>query len=150
MKTLLIVWAGQTGNTYALAQACQAAALATGEVKVRMLAALDAGSADLLLADAFVFATPENFGYMAGALKHFFDCSFYPCEGQLAGKPYALLVSAGNDGRGAVASVERIVRGWGLKAVEPALIVRAGDSHGPDAATELGFTLANAMALGIY
>ncbi|MCG9092200.1 flavodoxin family protein, partial [Laribacter hongkongensis] len=100
MTTLLILWAGQTGHTHALAAAAaDAARLAAPTVTVRLLPARSAGLDDLLAADGVLFATPENFGYMAGALKDFFDRTFYPAQGRVEGRPYALLVSAGNDGR---------------------------------------------------
>ena len=124
MTTLLILWAGQTGHTHALAAAAaDAARLAAPAVSVRLLPARSAGLDDLLAADGVLFATPENFGYMAGALKDFFDRTFYPAQGRVEGRPYALLVSAGNDGRGAAGSVERIVRGYALTPIAPPLIV---------------------------
>ena len=109
------------------------------------------GLDDLLAADGVLFATPENFGYMAGALKDFFDRTFYPAQGRVEGRPYALLVSAGNDGRGAAGSVERIVRGYALTPIAPPLIVR-GIPAAADlaAAAELGAGLACGLELGVF
>lgn len=75
----------------------------------------------VLRADGLVLLTPANFGYMSGALKHFFDRTYYTCEGAVWGRPYALCVHGDNDTSGAVTSVERIVTGWGLQAVAPAV-----------------------------
>ena len=152
MITLLVLWAGQTSHTHALAAAAaDAARLAAPAVTVRLLPARSAGLDDLLAADGVLFATPENFGYMAGALKDFFDRTFYPAQGHIEGRPYALLVSAGNDGRGAAASVERIVRGYPLTPVAPPLIVR-GIPAASDlaAAAELGAALACELELGVF
>ena len=104
---LLIVYHSKTGNTEALAQAAYAGA--TDElieaVDVRLLRAHDAGPADLLWADALLLGTPENFGYMSGAMKDFLDRTFYEVEGRIAALPYAIFVSAGNDGSGAVRAI---------------------------------------------
>ena len=75
----------------------------------------------VLRADGYVLLTPANFGYMSGALKHFFDRTYYTCEGAVVGRPYALCVHGDNDTSGAVNSVERITTGWGLQQVAPAL-----------------------------
>ena len=76
--------------------------------------------------DGYIFGTPENFGYMSGALKYFFDRIYYPCLDKVGGRPYALFVRAGNDGSGALSSISRIVTGLAIKEVqEPVLI--AGD-----------------------
>ena len=80
-------------------------------VDVQALPALEAGPDDLLSADAFILGTPENFGYMSGAMKYFLDRVYYPCEGKLAGRPWAMFVRAGNDGTGAIASIRRILTG---------------------------------------
>ena len=72
-------------------------------VDVRFIRAYDAGSDDLLWADGIIFGTPENFGYMSGALKDFFDRTFYEVEGQVDAKPFCMFIGAGNDGQGALA-----------------------------------------------
>lgn len=151
MKTLLIVWAGQSGRTRQLVDACVLGAQAEPAVQLRVLGALQAGPDDMLAADGLVLATPENFGYMAGALKDFFDRSFYPCEARVNGRPYALLVSAGNDGHGAVTAVTRIVCGWRLREVVPAQIVRGEpDAAALAQANETGQALAAGLALGLW
>jgi len=82
MKTLLFVYASQSGHTRALVEAAAAAAGGEDNVAVRVLPALQAGIDDLLACHAIVLATPENFGYMAGALKDFLDRTFYPAQGR--------------------------------------------------------------------
>ena len=80
---------------------------------------LQAGPEDVLGADALILGTTENFGYMSGAMKDFFDRIYYPCLEHTQGLPYALWVRAGNDGAGARSSIERIVSGLRWKAVQP-------------------------------
>jgi len=100
MKHLLIVYHTKTSNTGRLAAAVHAGATdpTVSDVAVRQLTASVAGPADLLWADGLLLGTPENFGYMSGALKDFFDRTYYEVEGTLAPLPYSIFVSAGNDG----------------------------------------------------
>ena len=111
MKHLLIVHHSQTGNTERLAQAAREAAqdLPDLNLEIRYLLAAAAGSQDLRWADGLLLATPENFGYMSGALKDFFDRTFYEVEGRLNPLPTAIFVSAGNDGSNAVRAIRRII-----------------------------------------
>ena len=101
MKTLLIVFHSLTGGTRAMAEAAARGAGAEAEVTVRLLHATDAGPADVLAADGYVFATPENLATMSGLLKDFFDRSYYPVLDRVAGRPFATLICAGSDGTGA-------------------------------------------------
>lgn len=89
-------------------------------IDVESVPALATTDDHVLRADGFVLLTPANFGYMSGALKHFFDRTYYTCEGAVSGRPYALCVHGDNDTSGAVSSVEKIATGWGLNAVAPA------------------------------
>lgn len=90
------------------------------DIDVESVPALATTDDHVLRADGFVLLTPANFGYMSGALKHFFDRTYYTCEGAVSGRPYALCVHGDNDTSGAVSSVEKIATGWGLNAVAPA------------------------------
>ena len=88
-----------------------------------MLLAAEADSSTLLSSNGIIFGTPENFGYMSGALKDFFDRTFYQVEEKNINIPYCTFVSAGNDGTGAVSSIERIVKGYPLiKVAEPLIL----------------------------
>lgn len=147
--SVLIVYASQSGHAQSMADAVERGALAEGG-EVRKLHGTSAGLEDLLWCRALVIVTPENFGYMAGAVKDFFDRTFEPAQGRVNNLPYALLVRAGNDGSFACAAVERIARGYPLKRVaEPILWV--GDSEAPLAACEeLGQTLIAGLELGIF
>jgi len=120
-------------------------------VEVRAKSALDASGDDLLWADAFIIGTPENFGYMSGAVKYFLDRSFYDCEGKMDGKAFALFIKAGNDGSGAISSVRRILTGLAVKEVqEPVLFVGEFDESRLDECEELGLTMAAGLEAGIY
>ena len=120
-------------------------------IDVRFLRAGTAGPDDLLWAHGLLLGTPENFGYMSGAMKDFFDRTFYPVEGRIQSLPYAAFISAGNDGSGAVRAIRRIANGYPLKEVQEPLIAR-GDVT-PDVIAqckELGLTLAAGLEAGVY
>ena len=121
MKNLLIVYHSMTGGTRQMAEAALRGASA--EAAVRMLTAAAAGPADVLAADGYVFATPENLAAMAGQMKDFFDRCYYPALDHINGRPYAVLVCAGSDGANAVRQIARIATGWRLREVAEPLIV---------------------------
>ncbi|MFN0164700.1 MAG: flavodoxin family protein [Burkholderiales bacterium] len=123
MRTLLIIYHSMTGGTRQMAVAAMRGAAAEQEVRTRMLEARMAGPADVLGADAYVFAAPENLGSMAGLMKDFFDRCYYPVLDRINGRAYFGMVCAGSDGQGAARQIERIATGWRLKAVAGPLIV---------------------------
>ena len=123
IKTLLIVYHSLTGGTRQMAEAARAGAASEAGCAVRLLHAAQAGPADVLAADGYLFATPENLAAVSGQLKDFFDRSYYPVLDRVNGRPYASLVCAGSDGSNAARQIERIATGWRLKAVAEPLIV---------------------------
>lgn len=150
-KRLLIVFHSQTGNTARLAEAVLRGAQRVEETDTELKRAFDTRSEDLLVSDGVLLGTPENFGYMSGALKDFFDRTYYPCEGKLVGLPYAVFVSAGNDGTGAVREIGRIATGYGWKTVAEPLIVRREITPADlERARELGEAMAAGLAMGVF
>jgi multimeric flavodoxin WrbA len=120
MKTLLIVYHSMTGGTAQMARAAHdAAAAAEPGLRVRLLHASQAGPEDVLAADGYLFATPENLAAMSGLVKDFFDRSYYAALDRVAGRPYAVLICAGSDGSSAARQIDRIATGWRLKTVAP-------------------------------
>ena len=153
MKHLLIVYHSKTGNTQALAKAVARGATdaEVNQVEVRVLRAFAAGPKDLLWADALLLGTPENFGYLSGAVKDFLDRTFYEVEGKLSPLPYAMFVSAGNDGTGAVRAIQRIANGYPFVAIQEPLIVRGTPTEVDLAACEeLGLATALGTQMGIF
>lgn len=151
MSKLLIVYHSQSGNTQRLAQSVYRGALAFPDVETRLIRALDGNADDFRWAKGILLGTPENFGYMSGGLKLFLDEVFYPCETQMVGVPYAVFVSAGNDGTGAVAAIDRILKGLLMNPVQPPLIAQGDLTSGHlDGADELGQTMAAGLEAGIF
>jgi multimeric flavodoxin WrbA len=163
MKTILIVYHSMTGGTKQMADAAAAGARTEPELTVSLLRAAEAGPADVLAADGYLFATPENLAAMSGLMKDFFDRTYYAALDRLNGRPYAALVCAGSDGRQAAAQIERIATGWRLSAVAEPLIV-CTHAQAPEAilkpkqisrgdlerCEEIGATLAAGIAMGIF
>jgi multimeric flavodoxin WrbA len=152
-KHLLVVFHSQSGSTTRMADAVIRGAQSSDieGVEVRVKSALEAGGDDLLWADAFIIGTPENFGYMSGAVKYFLDRSYYECEGKIDGKAFALFIRAGNDGSGAISSIRRILTGLAVKEVqEPVLIVGEFDESRLAECEELGLTIAAGLEAGIF
>jgi multimeric flavodoxin WrbA len=152
-KHLLVVFHSQSGSTTRMADAVIRGAQSADieGVEVRVKSALEASGDDLLWADAFIIGTPENFGYMSGAVKYFLDRSYYECEGKIDGKAFALFIRAGNDGSGAISSIRRILTGLAVKEVqEPVLIVGEFDESRMAECEELGLTIAAGLEAGIF
>ncbi len=151
MKELLVVFHTQSGATGRLARAVFDGACAEDACLSRILPAFDAGVADLRRADGVVFCTPENFGYVSGGMKDFLDRTFYAVQGEERGRAYALVVSAGNDGTGAVRQMQRILRGYPMREIAEPLIVRGPPSADAlSRAQEIGQTIAVGLSMGIF
>ncbi len=152
-RRLLLIWGGHAGGrTERLRDAVIAGVEDAGEqIELRRRPALEAGIEDLLWCEALLIGTPEHFGYMSGALKDFFDRTFYPAEGRTEGLPYAVFISAGNDGAGTIASIERIATGYRWKRIAPPLLVVGEPTDAALAqARELGMTMAAGLTAGIF
>jgi multimeric flavodoxin WrbA len=152
-KQLLVVFHSRSGGTAAMTDAVVAGANddAIEGVEVRVQGAFDTTTDDVRACDAIILGTPENFGYMSGALKDFFERVYYPLLDETPGLPYALFVKASTDGDGAVRSVERIVAGLRWKLVVPPIVV-VGDVQPADLeqCQELGATLAAGLEAGMF
>ncbi len=160
MKKLLIVWHSMTGGSEALARAALAGA---DEVETQLLYAADATADDLHGASGYLFVFPENLAAISGGMKAFFDRCYYPCLGQIEGRPYAVIVCAGSDGSNAVRQAERIATGWRLKKIADSQII-CTDAQTPEEilapktiapaalqkARDTGVALAAGITLGIF
>jgi multimeric flavodoxin WrbA len=163
MKTLLIVFHSMTGGTEQMAKAAAEGATLESGIRIQLISAVQATASDIIQADGFIFATPENLGAMSGMMKDFFDRTYYAALDRIAGRPYAMLICAGSDGENTARQIERIAAGWRLKQIASPLIVCTW-AQTPEAISalktikaedfercrEIGATLAAGLALGIY
>jgi NAD(P)H-dependent FMN reductase len=160
VTTLLVVHHSPTPAVRALTDAVVAGAHddEIQGVTVQVRPALEATAADVLGADGYLLGTTANFGYMSGALKHFFDTIFLDAGGALgddgsaAGtgggkKPFGLWVHGRYDTTGAARSVLSIVQAlpW-RQAAEPLEVIGDVTEEHAAAAYELGGTLAALLA----
>jgi len=162
---LLIVWHSRTGASETMAEMAAHGArdAAGGDIGVKCLSANEAGAHDVLGANAYLFVCPENLGTMSGAMKEFFDRTYYPALDQITGRAYATIIAAGSDGSGAQRQLDRIVTGWRLRRVAEPLIVNF-EAQTPEAilaqkevskathaqCREMGAALASGLQLGIF
>ncbi len=151
MKKLSIIYHTQSKSTARLANYIYKGCKKENSVDTHMLLAAEADSSTLLSSNGIIFGTPENFGYMSGALKDFFDRTFYQVEDKNINIPYCTFVSAGNDGTGAASSIERIVKGYPLiKVAEPLILSRNQVNLNEKRCIDFGHGMAAGLALGIY
>jgi multimeric flavodoxin WrbA len=144
-RTLLIVHHTPSPGTRELLEAVLAGARDPdiSGVDVQVRPALAATLPDMLDADGYLFGTTANFGYMSGALKHFFDTVYYPVLDHVAGRPYGLWVHGNNDTVGAAAAVGKLATGLALVQAADVLEVTGPiDAAVRERAYELGGTLA--------
>ena len=150
MKPLVIIANIPSANTLQLRTAVGNGA-ASAEIEPIVLTPFEAQPEHILQAGALILGTTENFGYMSGAVKDFFERIYYPCLEQTQGLPIALYVKAGNDGTGALSSMERIILGLRWRQVQAPLMMK-GEVK-PEffaACNDLGAGMAEGLKLGIF
>ena len=152
MKRLLIVAHTPSPNTQRLVDAMLRGARHPdiGNVEVVHKPALAAGPDDIRACDAIILFTTENLGYMSGALKDFFDRSYYPVLEEKQGLPCAIIIRAGHDGTGTRRALESILTGLHWKmAQEPRVLRGEWQESFVDQAEQLGMYVAAALDAGI-
>lgn len=151
MTRILIVYHSQAGHTKQMAQAVFEGAKAIADVEVNLKTAAEATLEDLLACDGLAVGTPENFGYMSGMIKDFFDRTYTGAQGKVFRRPFVIFISAGNDGTGALRAIERIALGYKFKTVFKPVIARGKITEEIlEQCRELGGTLAAGCSMGIY
>jgi multimeric flavodoxin WrbA len=151
MTQILIVYHSQSGHTKHMADAVAEGAKAIDDVEVILKKASDTTLEDLLACDGLAIGTPENFGYMSGMIKDFFDRTYTDAQDKVFRKPFVIFISAGNDGSGALRAIERIALGYKFKTVFAPVIAKGKITEEIlEQCRELGGTLAGGCAMGIY
>jgi len=151
-KRLLIVAHAPSPNTLTLRNAVADGARHPDieQVDVTVLAPLEAGPDDVLVCDAIILGTTENLGYMSGALKDFFDRSYYPCLEKTQGLPFAFYIRAGHDGTGTRRAIESITTGLRWRLVQDPLVCRGEyRKEFEEQCRELGLYVAASLDAGL-
>ena len=152
-KSLLIVCNTPSTNTQALADATVLGATHHNieNVDVVFRRAADATSDDVLNCDGIVIGTTENFGYMSGLIKDFFERIYYPCIEHTEGLPYALYIRAGIDGQGTLTGVQKIITGLRWRQVQEPIVLQGDYQDGfTKQCEELGMSIAAGLDANIY
>ena len=152
-KRLLVVAHAPSPNTERLRDAIAAgvAAAESDEVEVTILSPFETAPEDVVAAHGVILFTTENLGYMSGALKDFFDRTYYQVLEEKQGLAYLLIVRAGHDGTGTRRGVETIITGLRWKAVQEPLICRgAFDDAFVGQCEEAGMLMAAGLDAGIF
>lgn len=152
VKKLLIVAHAPSPNTRKLRDAAAEGARHPDieNVDVRVMAPLEAGPDDVLWCDAILLGTTENLGYMSGALKDFFDRSYYPCLEETQGLPFTFYIRAGHDGTGTHRAIESITTGLRWRQVQEPLLCRGEyRSEFEEQCRELAMTLSASLDAGL-
>ena len=148
---LKIIYHSQSGSCARLALEAFAGAIQEEGFETRLIRALDSSVTELSNASGLLLITSENSGYLAGGMKEFLDRIFYPAIRDSLVLPYALLISAGNDGREAARQAQRILSGIPLKAVMEPLVIRGElTDNSCRRAQDFGLTMAAGLNMGIY
>lgn len=153
MAHILVAFHSQTGNTEKMARAVAAGITQAKNARAKMKKALETTAGDIRDCDAVVFCSPEYFGYMSGAMKDLFDRTYEELKDdpRTRKKPYSIVISAGNDGSGAVRHIERICKGYNFKKVQNPIICKGPVT--PDMLAlcrELGETIAEGVNAEIF
>jgi multimeric flavodoxin WrbA len=152
MKRLVVIAHDPSSNTRAMVNAVLAGTRddVVEQVEAIHVRPLEATAEHVLEAHAVIFGTTENLGYMSGALKDFFDRSFYDLVDHTDAMPYAMFIRAGKDGTGTRRAIESICGGLNWKPVQQPLICRGDwDEAFLDQCRELGLTMAAGLEAGI-
>ena len=151
MGTLLIVYHSQSGASASLARAAWQGARNEAGITAAARRAWDAGTDDLAAADGLLLVAAENSGTLSGGMKDFLDRTFYPAIDRGLVLPCTAIISAGNDGRGALAQMQRILSGYPFPVAAEPLILRGEVTPAHlEAATELGQAFAAGLEMGIF
>ena len=153
MTKILIIYHSQGGNNKQMADAVADGVRSIDGVEAVIRPALVATLDDLVNGNGIVIGSPEYFGYMAGAVKYFFDRTYEKAreDKRIFRKPYAVFINAGNDGSGALMNIERICRGYQFKKVLEPIVAKGEITQEVIARCfAMGQTIAAGCREGIY
>jgi len=150
MKPILVVANIPSKNSLVLRNAVQIG-IEDCDYPVIIKPPLETTAADVLSCGGIIIGTTENFGYMSGQIKDFFERIYYPCLEETQALPWALYIKAGLDGTGATKSVEKIVIGLKWKPIQGPLLLKGEfQEKFTEECQTLGSGMAEGLKLGIF
>lgn len=150
-KNFLIIYHSQKGHNQRLAEACMQGISKEPATEIRFKKAFDTDLEDVLWANAVALVTPEYFGNMSGAMKDFFDRTYYPARAKMVNIPYILLICCENDGSGTERNIQSLAGSYILRPALDTLIVKEENLEAELVkAEELGQTFAAGVCMEIF
>lgn len=145
MTTLLVVHHTPSPHCAEMLEAVVAGATDPEIVGVDVVRrpALTVSAVEMLEADGYLLGTPANLGYISGALKHAFDCSYYPLLDVSAGRPFGVFLHGNEGTEGAERGLAAITTGLGWRRVADTVVVSGKPGKADlEACWNLGATVA--------
>jgi multimeric flavodoxin WrbA len=150
-KNILLIYHTQGGHTKMLVDACGVGIRKEKDIVLQCKSAKNSTIEDVLWANGIIIATPEYFGYMSGAIKDFFDRTYYNARAKEVCLPYCLIVCCENDGTGAERNIETIAKGYVLKKHLDTLIIKEHEIKDRlEESSDFGQTFAAGLSMGIF
>lgn len=150
-KSILVIYHSQGGTMELMANRFVKGAAKEENVEILFKRAADADVNDLLACNGIAIGSPEYFGTMAGMIKDFFDRTYEQGHEKTIGLPVIIFVCAGNDGRGAIAQLERLAAGYKWKQIQDHFrVVGTPSEQDLTQLEELGHTMSAGIDLGIF
>jgi multimeric flavodoxin WrbA len=116
MVSVLILYYSNKGRTETMAKAVAEGVCSVEDVSTIMRRVDFATVYDFMSCDAVAFGSPNYFGYMAGAMKSFFDRA-EEIESRVTGKPAVAFTSGGGPSDAALKSLESMIKQYKLEKV---------------------------------
>ena len=146
MAKVLVIYHTLSGNTEKMAKAVAEGAGSVAGTEVVVKKALDATLEDIIDCDGAAFGSADYFSYIAGALKDFFDRTYYPSRGKVDGKPYVAFGTGGGGGDTVLGVLERICNAFKLNKVANSVSASGKITDGDlKECSEIGKKLAEAL-----
>lgn len=144
-----VVYHSQSGRCAMVAQQVAKGVQAVNECTVYR--AVDAGVDVWLESEAVLLVGAENSASLAGEFKAFLDRTLYPFYEQEKVALAAMIICAGNDGRGAQAQFDRIAKGFPLKLMAPTeILLGEPNQNSMVYARDWGQALSEGVKMGIF
>ena len=145
MPKVLVIYHSQSGNTEEMAKAATKGAKKVSGTEIILKKATEATLEDLVSSSGIAVGSPDYFSYMAGAVKDFFDRTFYPSQSKVTGKSAVLFASGGEGGKPALESLKRICESFKFKQIGEVAAAGEPSSGVITECEKLGEQLANAV-----